>query len=120
MFQAAHEEEIASVRCPKKGKKNARHFKTVKAHFLADPEFAKTLKSLRVTGKSSSKFDYGKQTTFETLPLTICVQDDKPETPKCYVWDTSVQRSKVKGGKWSRWDTVLVGGREEMLCKNLK
>jgi hypothetical protein len=120
-LRAAREEQLAAVRCPRKGKKNARHFETVKAFFLEDPEHAKTLKSLRVTGRSGTRYERWKRTTFETLPLTTCVRDDTPATgPRCYVWEMSVQRSRVDGQKWSAWDTVLVGSQKEMLCANLK
>lgn len=112
---------IAGVRCPTKGRANARHLATVSAFFEKDPAYLKHVHLLRVTGKSGKRYDRSRHTTYETLPLSVCVEDPTPEGgPRCYVWQMSVQRSRVDGDTWSGWDTVLVGSQKEMLCKNLK
>lgn len=121
-----HRRQLASVKCPAGKVKNAALQKTYRARveeFYSKPaegEPPRKVYSVELQGKSSSRYDRWNKTTFETTPLTACVEIQDPRASRCYVWSLSIQRKKLDGQAWQPWDTVLVGERNQMLCEKLK
>lgn len=125
-YQAAFEAKIAKQSCPKGKINNPASLKVYRAKvedFYSKPapgEPPRKVYEVQIQGKASSRYERFEKTTYETTPLSACVEIQDPRASRCYVWDLSIQRKKIDGQAWSAWDTVLVGERKAMLCKKLR
>lgn len=121
-----HRRQLASVKCPSGKVKNAGLQKTYRARveeFYSKPaqgEPPRKVHAVEIQGKASQRYDRWNKTTFETTPLTACVEIQDPRASRCYVWSLSIQRKKLDGQAWQEWDTVLVGERQQLLCEKLQ
>jgi hypothetical protein len=117
---------IAKNTCPAGKVKNPSLQKTYRAQvedFYSKPaegEPPRKVYSVEIQGKANKTYDRWQKTSFETTPLSACVEIVDPKGSRCYIWSLSIQRKKIDGQQWSSWDTVLVGERKQMMCEKLK
>jgi hypothetical protein len=124
--KARFEAIIAKNACPKGKVKDAAMLKTSRARveeFYSKPgegEPPRKVYSVELQGKANKTYDRWKKTSYETTPLSACVEIVDPKAPTCYIWSLSIQRKKLDGQQWSAWDTILVGERKQMMCDKLR
>lgn len=125
-YKGKYEAAIARTRCPAGKVNDPGRLKLYRAQI--DAFYAKTpasepqrkVHNVQIQGKASSRYDRFEKTTFETVPLSACVELLDPRGARCYVWSLSIQRKKRDGQPWGGWDTVLVGARAAMQCQKLR
>lgn len=117
---------IAKNTCPKGKVKDAAFLKRSRARveeFYSKPgegEPPRKVHVVELQGKPNKTYDRWKKTSYETTPLSACVELVDPKAPTCYIWSLSIQRKKLDGQQWSDWDTILVGERKQMMCEKLR
>ena len=118
-------DEIAKIKCPKAGAKNAglqKKLMKVYAAWLNGLTAKRKPHKLRMAKKVIKETDW-QGTKWEYGYTTTCIEEleDPSDPARCSVQEVSFKRSKPAGKGWSAWSFHGSGALDEpMLCKNIK
>lgn len=121
-FRKALERLLKKVKCPVSGR-GGKFYGILVNHFNRTKKpgstLKETIKRLKITGRAQRSYDRFRRISYETLPATACVLQQRAGEKTCRIFRMTFRRSKPAGAGWSRWGFYSIGGGGLMSCRNL-